>query len=290
VFAKKSYLKIIAEKPDIFGRIPENVLPEEKIEELRKIPRLAIGEFSCIQGLNPIISILSQKRPDAFMPTFSYTGTDYGEWKNINKILYKIKKTIEKDLRIYYIDPLILGAPDFWRGLNGRFAYEIYQRFGVHCLCYGCRLYSFALRIPLCKKINAKIFIYGDTEHRGGGNKIYNSPTAMKYYKNLMSSFGIDIWYNFMNGGRKSEMPGLLAGCENGMNINCVFSEHFCKRDGSFDEPSKIDNFFETYAIPTAAKIVSRVLAGVDVDYAQEAANTLFPDVKKKTGRFKRKQ
>ena len=103
IFTKKSYLKIIAEKPDIFGRIPWNILSEEKIEELKGIPRLAVGEISCVQGFDSIISILSKKKPDAFLPTFSYTGTEYGDLTAIDEILKKVKKTIEKDLRIYFV-------------------------------------------------------------------------------------------------------------------------------------------------------------------------------------------
>ena len=285
IFAKKSYLKIIAEKPDIFGRIPVNVLPEEKIEELKGIPRLAVGEISCIQGLDAIVPVLAKKKPDAFLPTFSYTGTEYGDIKVIDELLKQLKKTIEKDLRIYFVDPVFLGAPDFWRALNGRFAYEVFKRFKVYSACYGCRLYSVALRIPLCKKIDAKIFIYPGADAHDGCCRLYIAHSAIKYYKNLMSSFGIELWDHGMGSGPEKSTRHELFGCGQGLNYKCVFSEHFLGYDGSFDEPPGLDDYFESYAVPAAAKIISKALAGVDVDYVQEAAFTLFPAGKRKKGK-----
>ena len=40
------YKKIIAEKPDGFKKFPYNILPLNKIDELKKIPRLVIGEVA----------------------------------------------------------------------------------------------------------------------------------------------------------------------------------------------------------------------------------------------------
>lgn len=293
MFSRKFYLKIIAEKPDIFGNIPYSILPEEKIEELRQIPRLAIGEISGIQGLEGLLYALSKKRPDAFLPTVSYTGTEYGDWKNLEDILIYIKKTIEKNLRIYTAEPLILGSPHFWWALNGRFVNELRERFGFYSQCYGCRLYSFALRVPLSKKLNANILIPGDTETINGDCKIYNSSLAVKYYSTLMSSFGIELWYTHLSGIQRKEMIedfNLQEQQENGKMLNCIFEDNYRNLEGSFKHPSNICSFFETFAIPAAAKIISRTLSGATVDYVREVADTLLPVAEKKKKRNMRRK
>ena len=290
MFSKKLYLKIIAEKPDIFGNIPDSILPEEKIEELRQMPRLAIGEISGVKGLAGLLYSLSKKRPDAFLPTVSYTGTEYGDWKYIEDILKYINKIIEKNLRIYVAEPLILGSPHFWWALNGRFANELRDRFGFYSQCYGCRLYSFALRVPLSKRLNADVLIPADMETRNGDFKIYNSSLAVNYYSTLMSSFGIYLWYTHLSGIQKKEMAeefNLQEQQENSKILNCIFKDNYKNLEGSFKHPSNISSFFETFAIPAAAKIISRTLSGATVDYVREVADTLLPVAKPKK---KRKQ
>lgn len=280
MFSKKFYLKIIAQKPDIFGNIPDTILSEEKTEELRKIPRLAIGEISGFKGLESTFFSLSKKRPDAFLPTISYTGTEYGEWKDFKEILKYIKKTIEKNLRIYVAEPLLLGAPNFWWALNGRFANELQERFGFYCQCYGCRLYSFALRVPLSKRINAKFLIPSNIETKND-YKIYNSPQAIKYYNSLMSSFGIELWYAHLSKFQNKEMTETFnlheQQQENGDGLHCILEDNYRNLEGSFRTPQNINRFFETFAIPATAKILSRILSGANVDYFKEVTDTLLP-------------
>jgi hypothetical protein len=283
MFSNKLFLKIFAEKPDIFGKIPENILTKEKIEELRQIPRLAVGEVSGIHSMSSLLYILSQKKVDAFLPTFSYTGTEYGDWIYLKNNFKYIKKTIENRLRIYVADPVILGAPDFWWALNGRFASELHKRFGFFSQCYGCRLYSFALRVPMCKKINANILISCDIGIQNGNSKLQNDPLAFKYYSNLMSSFGIDLGYVYLSLIQQQKISktfNLLEQPENGKPPGCVFKDNYRDLTGFSELPLKVNSFFETFAIPAAAKIISRTLAGVSVDYVKEAADTLSPGAK----------
>ena len=104
-----------------------------------------------------------------------------------------------------------------------------------------------------------------------------------------MSSFGIELWDQGMGSEPENNTRHVLFGCEHGMSFKCVFSEHFLGYDGSFDEPSELAAYFESYAVPATAKIISKALAAVDVDYVRETAYTLFPAGKIKKGRSAKK-
>ena len=270
MFSKNKYLKIISEKPDIFGNIPELILPKEKAEELSRIPLLAIGEVSGMHNIEGIIHALSIKRPDAFLPTISYTGTEYGSWDVINKALKSMRKIIEKELRIYFAEPVLLGSPDFWWALNGYYANFIRNRFGFFSYCYGCRLYSFALRVPLSRIINADILIPADFGTQDSFDKIYNSTAAISYYQTLISGFGLDLAYSTI----REKVPEDID-YDDGSKMQCIIEDNNLETDASNREPSGLSAFFENYALPAVAKILSVTLSGVRADYLYEVDGIL---------------
>ncbi len=291
MFNKKKYLKIIAEKPDIFGNIPESILSAEKIEELRQIPRLAIGEIYGVPDIEGLMHLLSAKQPDAFLPTVSYTGTEYGSFDALGQLLKSIKKTVEKELRIYFLEPLLVGSPGFWWALNGRFMRELSDRFGFINPCFGCRLYSFALRVPLCKKLNASIIIPGDMKPDNDDSIIFTSLPAVKYYRTLMLSFGIELWYvdrNFQTGNAKKNSRNFHENPKNRI-LRCTFEDNYRKIDDSFENSSKLNKYFEVFALPATGRILSRTLSGADVDYVKEASDTLLPVEKAKKKKITRR-
>lgn len=287
MFSQKYYQKLTSEKPDIFGSIPERILPEERIEELRAIPCLAIGEISCKASLENWLHLLSQKRPDGFLPTVSYAGIEFGQWARLEKMILDIKKVIEKDLHIFVTDPVILGSPRFWWALNGRFSHELQKRFGFFCHCFGCRLYSYALRVPLCKKLQAEIIISCDSQLQYDGCNLFDSPQALHYYAMFLQNFGIALWHSGKKDSIKAgktygitKRPGNVRETQEKSAITCILQDNYYKLDGSLIQPLHIKDFFETFAIPAAAKITSRILAGTPVDYCKEVADTLTPGSK----------
>lgn len=262
---KNYMLQCFAEKPDIFAAIPAEVLSLEQIEEYSHIPRLAIGELTVSSHPAAFFDVLQRLKPDAFMPTISYTGTEWGQWRATGKAHRQLKKTIEKEFNIYVTPPVLLGSPGCWWALNGRFQYELYHRFGFHCICYGCRIYSLALRIPLCKRVNARLVISGSASDKTS-HKTYNSSQSWEYYHRFLSSFGIEL-HSFQ--GNLTQPPENAA--------SCVFKENYIAADGSYQKPSMLSNYFEDFAIPAMARIVSKALAGTDIDYVSEVEKTLLP-------------
>ncbi len=282
MFNKKKQLRVLAEKSEIFGTISEDQLSAEKIDEIRQIPSVVVGDIRNPNHVISALKVLSTKKTDAFLPVLSYAGIEYGDWSAFGKYLKQIKALIEKKLKIYVLDPVILGAPSFFRALNTSHSAEIKKRFGFYNPCLGCRIYSLALRVPLCKKINSRIIISGEIITNN------NETDAFKIHENLnscsllMKGFGIDLWDATIT---RDEADAVLSRLnfknkpDDVFNFNCVMNK-CCLSDTSSMGNSKLTKkYYEDFAIPAAAKILSRVFSGADIDYEKEVSETLISKV-----------
>ena len=261
---KKAYLKILADKPDIFAALPAAVLDEQTADHLRQIPRLAVAEISGPADVQALRELLPRYRPDGLLPTFSYTGTEFGDWERLGQLASELKKSFEKELNIYTADPVVLGAPALWKALLQAHEGELSTRFGFTSRCLGCRLYSFMLRVPLCKKIDAQYFIPSLCGLAERCCPTHCLPVEKKYFGFLMSGYGIDLWH------QREGHEGPTAGdaC-----LSCVLSGE--PVNGASTE--KLTRYFESFALPAASGILSRAVFGAPVDYGQSIAEFLKP-------------
>lgn len=271
---KKEFLKICADKPDLFGTFPESMLSLRLIEELRTIPRVAVGEIPGSGDFSPLYETLMQYRPNAFVPTLAYTGTEYGSWNSFYSACKKLKKRIQKDLNIYCTDPVMLGAPSFWKALNVAFTEKLLKRVGLSCVCLGCRLYACALRIPLCKKIESGIFLFWQHGQYGGCSSHAESE-LFQYCRIFMAGFGIEliqvkenVSFGRITGGGWEDKFDSVQGF-----LECVFAQSFRKGNEGTRMGGCTAKFFESYAIPAVARVISKTLSGSYVNYTDEIRN-----------------
>jgi hypothetical protein len=278
------YKKIISEKPDGFKKFPYNILPLNKIDELKKIPRLVIGEVAGVDSMVVLYESLKHIKVDAVMLMSAYTGTGYGEQKSLWKNLQALKRAIEKTHNVYCTEPVVVGAPEFWGALNGRFIQELLARFKFYCPCFGCRLFLFALKVPICKELNINTVVSGNIK-RDGGRDFLNQSNIITYYcASLLSSFGIKLIYNIIDKDTETEVKNIL-------HINtieewedcypCIFRKNHQLLQGMWKEPSNLNQFFEWFLIPAVAKIISKVLSGREFEYNNEVMDALMPGTKK---------
>lgn len=253
---KKAHLRILANKPDIFAGLPPEVLAEDAIEHLRQIPRLAVAEIAGPADVQALRELLPRWRPDGLVPTFSYGATEFGDWECLGMTAAALKKVLEKELRIYTAAPVVLGAPALWQALRAAHEGPLAARFGFSDRCLGCRLYSYMLRVPLCKKIDAGHFIPSRAGLAGRGCPAHCLPLEKKYFGFLLSGYGIEAWH-------QSPVESDAAGCEAG--LSCVLAGG---PDGDAP-PDKLARYFESFALPCAGGILSRAVFGAPVDYGR---------------------
>ena len=65
MFAKKKYLRLLAEKNDLFGSFPDELITADKIDEIKKIPLVALGDVRNGNNLLAVLKVLATKKPDA---------------------------------------------------------------------------------------------------------------------------------------------------------------------------------------------------------------------------------
>ncbi|MCP4715005.1 MAG: hypothetical protein GY868_07800 [Deltaproteobacteria bacterium] len=265
---KKTTIKILAEKPEIFGTVSEQQLPVEMLEELRRIPRLAVGVIDLAASRQGLLKVLAAKKPDAFLPTIAYAGIEYGSWESAFAAAHDIKKIAEKELGIYVFPPVLLGAPRLWQAVNGCCSAELKKQFGFLPQCYGCRLYAYALRIPLCKRLQAGMLVAVQTAGFQGCDSLLHE-RAQDFFRLFLSNFGIKLHtlrQGLLGTGMQPELMGTLE---------CTvrpFNKAVC--DEQVGE-SEIERYFESFAMPALATIISRTLAGAEVDYEGEITGRL---------------
>lgn len=261
---KKAHLKILADKPDIFACLPPEVLSGETIEQLRQIPRLAVAEIAGPADVPALRELLPHCRPDGLVPTFSYCATEFGDWEVLDKTAAALKKTMEQELRIYTAAPVVLGAPALWQALHRAHEGPLAARFGFSGRCRGCRLYSYLLRVPLCKQIDARHFIPSRAGLAGRGCPDRCLPIEKKYFDFLLSGYGIEAWHQ----------PPLAADAPDGKaGPSCVLA---CGPEDSAS-PEALTRYFETFALPCAGGILSRAVFGATVDYDRIIGEAAMP-------------
>jgi len=278
MFAKKKYLRLLAEKNEIFGSIPDDLMTADKIDEIRQIPLVALGDVRNGNQLLAVLKVLNVKKPDAFLPVLTYTGAEYGDVVSFGKYLDQIKTVVEEKLKIYVLDPVIVGAPSFFRALNTSHSVEIKKKFGFYSPCLACRLYALAVMVPLCKKINAKTIITGEMifDNESDDFRVVENFT---YCSKLMKGFGIDLWDGIITENNKDDIWSDLKikkSPDDVFSLNCVINSNCMAETVSMGDPKNIKNYYEDFAIPAAAKVLSRVFSGSDVDYDKEVIETLI--------------
>jgi hypothetical protein len=278
MFAKKKYLRILAEKNEIFGSIPGDMITVDKIDEIRQIPLVALGDIRNGNQLLAVLKVLNVKKPDAFLPVFTYTGTEYGDVVAFGKYLDQIKTAIEKILKIYVLDPVIVGAPSFFRALNTSHSAETKNKFGFYSPCMACRLYALAVMVPLCKKINAKTIITGEMISNNEGDN-FRLVENFTYCSKLMKGFGIELWDGIITEDNSAELLNNLKikkVPDDVFNLNCAINSKCMSENVLMGELENIKKYYENFAIPAAAKVLSRVFSGTGVDYDKEVIETLI--------------
>ena len=278
MFAKKKYLRLFAEKRDIFGSFPDELITADKIDEIRQIPLVALGDVRNGNNLLAVLKVLAEKKPDAFMPVLTYTGAEYGDVVAFGKYLDLIKTAIEKTFRVYVLAPVVIGAPLFFRALNTSHSTEIKNKFGFFNPCLACRFYALAVMVPLCKKVNARIIITGEiiTDNKDDNFRIVENLT---YCSKLMKGFGIDLWDMVITEDNKAEVLHDLKikkRPDDVFNLNCTINRKCMAETVSKGRLKNVKKYYESFAIPAAAKVLSRIFSGADVDYDKEVKETLI--------------
>ena len=188
--AKSRYAGLFLDKPEQVIGFPEWLLSNQMIEEYRALSKLAIVE---IAGRDSVAAAIKSTEEEGFsdlLPTYVYTGTEYGPWSNIEKAVDRLNSRLS-EVRVHRL--LVLGSPGFWKALNGRFVSELISLYGFYTPCLACHLYLHAVRIPLSLMLGKVPVISGERERHDEIIKLNQISEALDFYRDFAAKFEIEL-------------------------------------------------------------------------------------------------
>jgi hypothetical protein len=266
-----SYREILLDKPELATAFPPWMLPVETVERLRAAAEPAVVEVAGRDSLAAALRAAPEADHDLFLPAVAYTGTEFGEWRlPFEKIEYLKERLRGVGAGVEVLAPVVMGAPELWRLLCGRYVLAQYRRFGFYTPCIGCHVYLHALRVPLAKMTGCRVVVAGERESHGGVVKLNQIPTALDAYVELLARFDVELSLPLRHVSSGAEI-GEIVGTdrrESEGQLGCVLSQNYRDADGAvpYDEEA-VRRFLDEFALPLAERAVNAYLAGERPDY-----------------------
>ena len=162
---KDAYL----EKRECVIDFPQWLLSPAQIRNYKGIPGLAIVEMAGRDSVAAAIRAAEEGEYTDFIPTYVYTGTEFGNWRSVSDAVDRLSKRLP-GIRVHEL--IVLGSARFWQALNGRFMSELISRYRFFTPCIGCHFYLHAARLPLSLLMGNVPVIAGEREMHDGAIKV----------------------------------------------------------------------------------------------------------------------
>ncbi len=267
--------ELFLSKPECVIDLPERVLPSEKMREYQGISHLAIVEIAGRDSVAAAIKSVEENEFTDLIPTYAYTGTEYGPWSSVERAVKRLAKSLPQT-RIH--DLVVLGSPGFWQALNGRFISELISRYNFYTPCVGCHLYLHSVRIPLASSLKKIPIISGERERHNGDIKLNQTSKALDCYQRLAKTFDIDLLLPLRHISEGRQIENIL-GFEWGQGkeqLECVLSGNYRMLDNeAVFRSESIRGFLEDFAVPCSKEIIESYASGFVPDHISIAAGIL---------------
>jgi hypothetical protein len=273
--------ELLLRKSELVASFPEWMLPEETAARLRGSSNTAIVEIAGRDSVAAALRAASETPYELLLPTIAYTGTEFGDWRlPFDKVDFLRERLAAAAVETELLPPVVLGAPELWHLLNGRFVAALSRRFGFYTPCLGCHLYLHALRLPLARMTGCETIVAGERESHDGRVKLNQIPEALEAYVAFARDFGVELALPLRYVTSGSEIDDLLGGQwpEGEGQLRCVLSGNY--RDAAGDvayDAAAVRAYFYEFALAAARRAVEAYLAGERPDYGRLAAD-LWPN------------
>ncbi len=262
-------------KPECIINFPERLLPPEKIGEYQDMSHLAMVEIAGRDSVAAAIKGVEENEFTDLVPTYAYTGTEYGPWSNMERAVRRLAERLPHT-RVH--DPLVMGSPGFWQALNGRFISELISRYGFYTPCVGCHLYLHSVRIPLALSLQNIPIITGERERHNGDIKINQTSEALDFYQRMADLFNIELLMplRHINEGKQIEEILGFEWHQGEEQLHCVLSGNYrMLNNKEVFKDQNVRGFLENFAVPCSKEIIESYVSGDIPDHISIAARIL---------------
>jgi hypothetical protein len=269
------FREILLDKPEIVSSFPAWMLADETRERLRAASRPAVVEIAGRDSVAAAVRAAAGRAHDLYLPTIAYTGTEYGDWRTpFEKVAFLAERLASSGAEAEVLPPVLLGAPDLWRTLCGRYIAELSRRYGFYTPCLGCHVYLHALRIPLARITGCRVVVAGERERHDGRVKVNQIAPALDAYVELAARFDVELALPLRYVSSGSEVEELVGADrpETGAQLSCVLSENYRDADGGVAyDAGAVSRYLDEFALPAAERAVKAYVEGEVPRYGEIA-------------------
>jgi len=275
-FNRKDIVRILAEKPDMMSVFPEYVLSTRQRDEMAHIPGIALCDITMLQDTAALERLCKARCPDAILPAVVYTGVERVRWSECDTLVAMLKKKIGRVLPVHVLEPVVLGAPMLRSALCMYAAAQAQQHTCSALTCAACLFYRVAVCIPLCKQCGVnRIALAGIAPCCAPAVAVLQAPMLQKFCAILAGGYGMTLEMALAHGqagGPVDDAQSAAALFECCARIPGPGGE-----SGALAPPGNelLQRYFEQFAIPCAANIMSSLIAGRPVDFLAIARSFL---------------
>ena len=267
--------ELFLNKPECVINLPEWLLSSKKINEYKAISNLAIVEIAGRDSVAAAIKTVEEKGFSELLPTYVYTGTEYGPWPSLETAVKRLRERL-KGIKTHNL--LVIGSTEFWRALNGRFLSVLLKKYGFYTPCVGCHLYLHAARIPLSLILGNKPIISGERESHNGGEKINQISEALDAYQSIFKEFNVPLLLPLRNVKEGKLVEDILGfeWKEGKEQLGCVLSGNYRDTEGNNQiNKQSVSRYLAEFALPTVTGIIEAYVKGQIPDHKGVAKSVL---------------
>lgn len=265
------FREILLDKPELVSSLPAWMLADETRARLRAASEPAVVEIAGRDSVAAALRAAATGDYDLYLPTIAYTGTEFGDWRiPFEKVDLLAERLAASGVKTEVLPPVLLGAPELWRVLCGRYASALYRRFGFYTPCLGCHVYLHAIRIPIAKATGCRVVVAGERESHDGRVKLNQVAVALDAYVEFAGRFGVELALPLRRVSSGREVEGLVGADwrESDEQLACVLSDNYRDPDGGVAyDAEAVRRFFDEFALPAAERAVSAYLEGETPPY-----------------------
>ena len=234
-----------------------------------------------LAGRDSVAAALASPPLTAALPTFVYTGTEYGDPAVLLHNLVLLRNRLAGSTEL--LEPLVLGSPRWWAALCGRYATPLFRRYGFSFTCVGCHMYLHAVRVLLAARLGLKTVIAGEREKHGKRVKINQVPAALDAYARMAGRYGVELRMPLRGVAEEEEMERLVEGWGEGERQRlCVLAGNYLEWGGGPDMRRALpalEGYIEEFLLPVTLAVMDSLLSGGEGFDPLEAAGRRLRDL-----------
>lgn len=242
---------------------------ERTLAHLRSLAP-GMAAIASLAGRDSVAAIVQAVRERGFttiIPTSVATGTEFGSLDEVHAALAYTRDVLGPDIDV--LDVVRFGSPQMWAALNGRFASEVRERYGMSSPCLSCHLYVHLARVPLALDLGGLPVITGERDTHDGAIKLSQTIDSIDAEVRVLAHAGVELLVpirEFSHAQVDTLVPGWNPGER---QLSCVHSGNYRRADGTTDyDRAAHQRYVEGFYEPAGRAIVDAWLGGDrDPDY-----------------------